>query len=1450
MIALLWTVLSLFALQLTCAQQLDGQISDKLPLNSIDISLEANWKNTPSELSIIESFALVNDTFYDQLVLKLLGIEADYENGEFSLIEDEDYIPITPSELYDYAISLLSNDVDKYLVNLYLSNYIATPRIQAHYDYYRSYVNETNECERDVLLREPVGIEYYCDSEAAFMLKETDNAMLFDVIKLPFDRLIGISNTGKSYIIYGDFRDNYFRKMFFNMYQFAGVGKLNLVWRYVDSSPSNHYQKLSGYGAALNLKRTDYIAIDDRGFTKEQQERLIFNNTENEIKPEQLTRDNIFEINCKDIQKVDLSKLSQLGLKFTHFIINSLDKLSTLSSIISEFPKYAYHLSELEYPEDEIMQIYSDSVASLKSYIPTGIYINGAPIPSLKTDLFEIIKSIKRELNFLKIFETIGLKTQMAKDLTIDFATYMIKLFIHPTRRYDLSEFNKTIVYLNDIEKDKRYSHFKDSKDIYKNGILNGRLPEAKENIHQLIFNINILDPTQLEYVVQFTQQVHEQGIPIQIGIIPLLNTGGWNEKAVSKLFGTFHESGPQEAFNYLYMLNRFVSSNEPVTLLTFRALDFPYLDSALEDRYTKNLPNLFKTFALSKDTPAIFSNGILFDFNDIDAAIQNIFKDAKSLVEDLQNSQITSKTSLSKHLRKDSFKLRDEKLVPDEISIIKKQFLQPATFKAFKHWQALDSLRIVKNAKRNEALVTVNLIGCFLDSAYIKQVKEVLKYSINARGVKFVIVDSYATSDFKKLLAISDINEQIEFLEKLDYSSIQDDFEVKDTLRTIKEMYGLDYRDSNDISIIIAGRQIQIDGLFLTESKLESIVKYERFIRFNSLKKLYKQYKPEINFNDEFDKFEDFAWKTSYSFFFPVDDTYLSSELPRINLSPLPESNRIEKLVNEENELLSVIFIIDPVTEEGQELVSFIPLFENIPFISLTVHLRPTLEIEEMPINRFYKGNFNVNFTNMNNHIVFSYVPEKTLFNVGLNEPQRWLVDIKEASTDLDNIKLDLTNSHIVNGVFELKNILIEGYASYLDREENEFNPPGGLPIEIHNGEISSDTNVMANFGYFQLKANPGVWDFGIKSYTKGSLVFKSIEKDIKVTIIDLDGSIIEPKFEKSWGMESINLIEPIDNKPNESLISNFYINLMTKIYEFIYPSTNNADINIFTVASGHLYERFLGIMISSVMKNTKHSVKFWFIENFMSPELKGNLPILSKEYGFEYELIMYKWPIWLRSQRERQRTIWGYKILFLDVLFPQDLNKVIFVDSDQIVRTDLKELMDIDLEGAPYGYTPMGETRDEMEPFRFWKTGYWKELLNDKFKYHISALYVIDLIKFREIAAGDILRHHYQALSYDSNSLSNLDQDLPNNLQDLIKIHSLPNEWLWCETWCSDESLKDAKTIDLCNNPLTKEPKLDRARRQISEWVELDEEVSKLISNKGIKETVIDNDIEHDEL
>ena len=155
--------------------------------------------------------------------------------------------------------------------------------------------------------------------------------------------------------------------------------------------------------------------------------------------------------------------------------------------------------------------------------------------------------------------------------------------------------------------------------------------------------------------------------------------------------------------------------------------------------------------------------------------------------------------------------------------------------------------------------------------------------------------------------------------------------------------------------------------------------------------------------------------------------------------------------------------------------------------------------------------------------------------------------------------------------------------------------------------------------------------------------------------------------------------------------------------------PDKDPDCIHIFSLASGHAYERFQKIMFQSLLEHTNSKVKFWLLDNFASPQFKDFVPVMAKEYGFYYEFVSYNWPHWLRRQTQKQRVMWGYKILFLDVLFPLDVKRVIFVDADQILRADVKELWEMDLGEAPYGYTPMCMSNKEMEGFMFWNQGFW---------------------------------------------------------------------------------------------------------------------------------------------
>lgn len=418
-----------------------------------------------------------------------------------------------------------------------------------------------------------------------------------------------------------------------------------------------------------------------------------------------------------------------------------------------------------------------------------------------------------------------------------------------------------------------------------------------------------------------------------------------------------------------------------------------------------------------------------------------------------------------------------------------------------------------------------------------------------------------------------------------------------------------------------------------------------------------------------------------------------------------------------------------------------------------------------------------------------FHSLPKTPLFTLGMAVPENWLVEAVEAIHDLDNIHLEEVSSNLVNAVFELEHLLVEGHCF----EQSNGNPPRGLQFTLGTqaNPTMVDTIVMANLGYFQLKANPGIWSLRLRQ-GRSEDIYSIVSHDaaeqtennseIIPVVASFRSNVIKIRVNKKPGKQNEELLYNSDSENGDggnSLWDSWSWGSGNK--EPSDATAKEADedsnrINIFSLASGHLYERLLRIMMVSVLKNTQTPVKFWFLKNYLSPNFKNVLPFMAKKYNFEYELVEYKWPRWLHQQTEKQRIIWGYKILFLDVLFPLDVKKIIFVDADQVVRADLRELRDLDLEGAPYGYTPFCDSRTDMDGFRFWKSGYWATHLHGR-KYHISALYVVDLQKFRRIAAGDRLRGQYQLLSQDPNSLSNLDQDLPNNMIHQVSTIFLPN-------------------------------------------------------------------------
>jgi UDP-glucose:glycoprotein glucosyltransferase len=188
----------------------------------------------------------------------------------------------------------------------------------------------------------------------------------------------------------------------------------------------------------------------------------------------------------------------------------------------------------------------------------------------------------------------------------------------------------------------------------------------------------------------------------------------------------------------------------------------------------------------------------------------------------------------------------------------------------------------------------------------------------------------------------------------------------------------------------------------------------------------------------------------------------------------------------------IRLVAVVTPHSKSGQRLASILePLSELDRLISIQVILntdQPPQEerLKDLPLKRFYRFHlateprFNSKGSLIKPTIRFPYLPPDAMLTLGTEVPQAWVVMPVDSPHDLDNIRLrDIAEGH-VSAQLELKYVLVEGHA--FDNQSGQ--PPRGLQFALRDGQRRQefDTIVMDNLGYFQLKANPGVWNLRIR--------------------------------------------------------------------------------------------------------------------------------------------------------------------------------------------------------------------------------------------------------------------------------------------------------------------------------------------------------------------------------
>ncbi|KAJ5960509.1 uncharacterized protein N7479_007659 [Penicillium vulpinum] len=1439
---------------------LPGWIVNASP--AVNVALQASFDSAPYLVELLESAAEENSTSYFPLLDRIadgafedLTTEKELYDRFLTVIKDDGHIQ-TPESLSSFKLSLSVRS--------------SAPRIEAHFQFYNTSVQQSLMVAQDAVC--PVWVhsegKQYCTS--AMERAQQDVVGEFDPRELPFDRVMGDISLPPA-VLYADVASPMFKSFHETLSEMAKQGQISYRVRY--RPPQHSIPRplfVSGYGVELALKRTDYIVIDDRDA-----EQLAEKATES--LPTDL--DETKEDAPDDLRPLSSSEVTRLGLNSVSYVMDSPDPLGTLIKISQNFPKYSSIVAAHNSTGEMAQEVRHNRIKMLPGGY-NAIWINGVQMSTQQIDAFSLLEHLRRERKLIEKFRGLGLS-----------ADDVVKLLSHPLltedqgdaeeQRYDFRddlEGNQVIIWMNNLEKDSRYESWPSDLEAYIAGSYPGQLPPVSRDLHNAIVFIDLSDPDHMKLIAGHLQAFINRGIPVRFGLVPSTSSPESiaQLKVAHYLFDAYGMESLVQYFEEYASKSKsglpdkscFQTATKQRNLLDeHEALS---LDQVLKSEKYNTLVSQTAAYqrrlSFTGDVPQFLVNGIHQGGNWMQGMSMQVSRDLKLVQQAIAEGMFEEDAWLPEFFLAGAFETRNTFLMPEDPRSV--QIVDIANIIPLDQDVLSKIPRVLSDMGALESTHII-VVGDFESEAGIKLLTNALDLRKDNDDVEIMMLHNAAVDaedDVPKNLVSLHLSlvkgETIDqILAKiasgdLDTEALETEDQDISTIQALHQTLAkeLGFNPGTE-GLVVNGRvvaPIQKEHP-LSMEEMRQLIAYERVKRLDSVAAAVDQ----LGFADKVSTPLDFAKLASLVALSTISDVPdgIFENTPDFRMdvsSQWRTQHSVITVSNTDDPTINVAVSLDPASEVAQRWLPILKVLSELSGVQLKIFLNAKEELTELPVKRFYRyvlesePSFTDEGALARPQASFTGVPVEALLTLGMDVPSSWLVAPSESVYDLDNIKLSSVKPGTdVDAIYALEHILIEGHS----RDLTMKTAPRGVQLILgtENNPYFADTIIMANVGYFQFKAQPGLWQINLKP-GRSEKIFKidsvgglgyrpqAGDENNEVALLSFQGRTLFPRLSRKPGYEAEDVLETGVQPGSKMDYFAKGLNFASGVLSSVGVGSKSggeqhADINIFSVASGHLYERMLNIMMVSVMRHTKHTVKFWFIEQFLSPSFRAFLPSLAREYGFSYEMVTYKWPHWLRAQKEKQREIWGYKMLFLDVLFPLSLDKVIFVDADQIVRTDMYELVTHDLQEAPYGFTPMGDSRTEMEGFRFWKQGYWSTFLRGK-PYHISALYVVDLKRFRALAAGDRLRGQYQMLSADPNSLSNLDQDLPNHMQHHIPIHSLPQEWLWCETWCSDEDLGVAKTIDLCNNPLTKEPKLERARRQVPEWTVYDDEIAALAS------------------
>ncbi|KAJ1949416.1 killer toxin resistant protein, partial [Linderina pennispora] len=344
----------------------------------------------------------------------------------------------------------------------------------------------------------------------------------------------------KLVVLYADPRADDFLKLHQKAKELAESAQATYVLRYRPWASAERPLGLAGYGVELALKSTEYKVIDDRDldFAGERSK----GGAGAKLAVQDAGRNGEIELFDSDAEPVikglPENLMSSIGFQATQMILGASDKLAVLKQLAQDLPRYAHLLSEVE-----LNTTLTDSIEQFRQIAPhDSFFVNGVRLTPDELDPFKLLNHLRKENSIIAALEDIGFTQQQALDLMLSEGLAQPDQAEEDMPTFDMRDPSKNVVaWLNNLEKDSRYGMWpKDLRNLMRI-FTPGQIQRIRHNTVQAVFALDLSSSASWTMILDEIMTNIEHGLPMQFGIVPLVDYADPNSDADANKMAKLH---------------------------------------------------------------------------------------------------------------------------------------------------------------------------------------------------------------------------------------------------------------------------------------------------------------------------------------------------------------------------------------------------------------------------------------------------------------------------------------------------------------------------------------------------------------------------------------------------------------------------------------------------------------------------------------------------------------------------------------------------------------------------------------------------------------------------------------------------------------------------------------------------------------------------------------------